>query len=120
MSEAKQFTNNQVDSIIATIPSGSTTSNIVKLYGCTAIGFTTPSALTTTSITFLGRMGKDGSFVPVFDNSNPSVLLSKTVTTSTGYPLNAEIFAPYDAIKVVAADGNEGAARDIIIKPFLI
>lgn len=120
MSNATQFTNKQVGALTATISSGSDTSDAVKLYGCTAIGMATPAVLTTTSITFEGSMDNGDTFVPIFDNSSPSALLSLTVTTSTGYPLNAEIFAPYDEIKVVAADGNEGGDRLITIKPFSI
>ncbi len=115
--EAKDLQDKNVDPLTATIAAAADTSDAVLLFGCTAIGFTTPATLTGATFTFLGDMG-DGTFVTVKDQLNATVTF--IVSVDSGYALDATVFAPYDQIKVVAADGNEAAERLITIKPFAL
>jgi len=115
--EAKQLQDKSVDPLTATIAISTTTSDAVKLFGCTAIGFTTPAALTGTVFTFKGSIDGGITFVDVKDRFN--AIVSYTVTINTGYPLDADIFAPYDQIKIVSGS-TEVAERLIPIKPFAI
>lgn len=116
--EAKELQDKNVDVLTATISAASDTSDAVLLYGCTAIGFATPSALTGATFTFLGSIDAGTTFVTVRDRLNS--IISYTVGVDSGYDMDANIFAPYDQIKIVAADGNEAAERLITIKPFAI
>lgn len=116
--EAKDLQDKNVDALTATIAAATDTSDAVLIYGCTAIGFVTPATLTGATFTFLGSMDGGTTFVTVKDEFGSTVSVS--VVVSSGYPLDANTFAPYDQIKVVAADGNEAAQRLITIKPFAI
>ena len=107
-----------VDPLTATIASGADTSDAVLLFGTTAIGFTTPGTLTGATFTFLGSIDEGATFVTIRDQLD--AIVSYTVSVDSGYALDATVFAPYDQIKVVAADGNEAAERLIIIKPFAL
>jgi hypothetical protein len=118
MSNAKEYNGRIVNQLTATIAISTDTSDAVDISGCTAIGFVTPAALTTTSFTFLGSQDKGVTFVPVKDQLN--ALVTYTVGTSSGYSLDVNQFAPYDQIKFVAADGNEAAQRLILLKPFAV
>lgn len=116
--QADQLLDKSVDVLTATVAISTAISDAVKLYGTTAIGFATPAALTGATFTFTGSMDKGGTFVTIKDRFNATV--SYTVTVDTGYPMDADIFAPYDQIKIVMADGNEAAERLIQVKPFAI
>lgn len=116
--QAKDLVDKDCETLTATIASSGTESSVVNLYGCTAIGFYTPAALTGTSFTFLGSMENDGTNeVTIRDSSNN--IVTYTVAVDSGYPLDADIFAPYSTIKIVSND-TEAAARTIKIKPFAI
>ncbi len=117
--EADQLQDKNVDILTATIAIGVDTSDAVLLYGTTAIGFSIPAAFTGTSVTFLGSMNKGaaGSFVTIRDELNNEI--SYPVTISSGYPLDANIFAPYDQIQIVS-NANEAAERSVPVKPFVI
>jgi len=115
--EAKELQDKSVTALTATIAISSTTSDAVKLFGCTAIGFTTPAALTGTTFTFKGSVDGGVTFVDIKDRFN--VLVSFTVAVDAGYPLDADVFAPYDEIKIVSGS-TEVAERLIPIKPFAI
>lgn len=115
MSNAQQFLNNSVSPITATILSGQTDSSIVKLFGTTAIGIQFPAVFTGATVSFQGSMDDGATFVPIYDAAG--VAVSVTVNVSTGNPLDAKTFAPYDQIRVVSAS-SEGADRGILIKPF--
>lgn len=118
MSEAAQFQDKNVDSLIATIASSGDTSDAVLLFGTTAIGFITPGTLTATTFTFLGSVDKGATFVTIRDQLD--AIVTYIVSTNSGYALDATIFAPYDQIKVFTPGSTEAAERLIIIKPFAL
>lgn len=118
MSEAKQYVDRAVDVLTATIASSGNTSSAVNLGGTTAIGFTTPAALTATTFTFLGSMDKGATFVTIRDQLD--AIVTYTVSTDSGYALDATIFAPYDQIKVFTPGSTEAAEREVAIKPFAL
>lgn len=115
--QVTELVDRTVEPLTATIAISGTTSDAVKLYGCTAIGFTIPAAFTGTAITFTGSMDDGTTFVTIKDQLNSTV--TYTVSVDSGYALDAAIFAPYDQIKIVSND-TEAAARSIIVKPFAI
>ncbi|MGR3218840.1 MAG: hypothetical protein ACUZ8H_03355 [Candidatus Anammoxibacter sp.] len=114
---ASELQDKSVDPLTATIASSGTVSDAVLLYGCTAIGFETPAALTGTTFTFQGSIDNGTTFVTIKDQLNTTV--SYTVSVDSAYALDATIFAPYDQIKVVSGS-SEGAERLIKIKPFAL
>lgn len=106
-----------VDALTATIAISTQTSDAVKLYGCTAIGFAIPAAFTGTTVTFTGSMDGGTTFSTIKDKLDATV--SYTVSVDSAYALDAATFAPYDQIKIVSGS-VEAAARSITIKPFAI
>ena len=117
--EARQLQDKNVEPLIATIASSGDTSDAVLLFGSTAIGFTTPGTLTATTFTFLGSVNKAGDdFVTIRDQLD--AIVTYTVSTDSGYALDATIFAPYDQIKVFTPGSTEAAERLITIKPFAL
>lgn len=114
--QASDTTGQIVDEITATIAISTTTSDAVRLYACSAVGFQIPAAFTGTSITFLGSMDRGATFKQVRDQLGAAV--TYTVAVDGSYPMDANVFAPYDQIKLVAA--SQAAARAILVKPFLI
>lgn len=119
MSEAKDYIDRAINGLIATIDSSGDTSDAVLLGGTTAIGFTTPAALTAPTFTFLGSVNKTGDdFVTVRDQLD--AIVTYTVSADSGYALDATVFAPYDRIKVFTPGSTEAAERLITIKPFAL
>lgn len=115
--EAQELQDKSVDLLTATIAISTTTSDAVLLYGTTAIGLSTPAALTGTILTFTGSMDGGDTFVTI--NNEFGSPLAITVAVDSGYTLDANTFAPYDQIKVIS-DQTEAAERLIKIKPFAI
>lgn len=114
---ASQLQDKAVDTLTATISISTTTSDAVLLYGCTAVAFQTPAALTGTSFTFQGSIDKGLTFKTIKDQLGATIAF--TVAVDGSYPLDANIFAPYDQIKIVSGS-TEVAEREILIKPFAL
>ncbi len=115
--EANQLLDKIVLPLTATIASSSTTSDAVKLFGTTAIAFQTPAALTGTAFTFEGSIDAGTTFKQIREQDGTAV--SFVVAVDGTYPLDANLFAPYDEIKIVSGS-TETAERLILIKPFAI
>ena len=115
--KANQLLDKIVLPLTATIASSNTTSDAVELFGTTAIAFQTPSALTGTAFTFEGSIDAGVTFKEIRDQAGAAV--SFVVAPDGTYPLDANLFAPYDEIKIVSGS-SEAAERLILIKPFVI
>ena len=116
MSEAKQFTNKQINLITATIASSGTKSTAINVYGASAGAMYIPASFTGTTVTFEGSCD-DGTTFKAITNSLGNAV-SQTIIADTWHTLDPQIFYPYDQIKIVAA--SQGAERTILVKPFSI
>lgn len=115
--EAKELQDKNVDVLTATIAISTTTSDAVILYGTTVVAFETPATLTGTSFTFEGSIDGGDTFKTIKDELNATVTFIVGVDGS--YPMDANVFAPYDQIKIVSGS-TEAAARSIKMKPFAL
>lgn len=112
--DAGQLVDKSVNVLTATILSGATTSDAVNLSGCTVAIFQTPATITGTSVTFLGSIDKGSTFKEVRAIGGSAI--AYTVAADGSYPLDKNLFAGYDQIKIVMA--TQGADRAILVKPF--
>lgn len=87
--------------ITVTIASGDTTpSDAVPLLDSTLLGFITPAALTSDTMTFTVCATADGTFVPLLDSADNTPTV--TITTSSGYAITgseADALAPWAYFK---------------------
>lgn len=100
----------------ATIASGQTTSGEIDLKGGAMVGIITPSALTSTTMTFTASDKEGGTFVPVYDSEGNQINI--TVAASQAIALtgvDADALAPWSVIKLVGGSA-EGADRTIYVK----
>ena len=114
--QASDTTGQVVDELTATILDTETTSDAVRLDACSAIGFQTPSSFTGTTITFLGSLDRGATFKQIRDQLG--AVVAYTVAVDGSYPMDANTFAAYDEIKLVASAQTADIA--ILVKPFLI
>lgn len=115
--EAKELADKAGEVLTATIAISGTVSDAVLLYGATALAFQTPAALTGTSFTFQGSIDKGTTFKTIKDTTGAAI--SFTVAVDGSYPMDANVFAAYDQIKIVSGS-TEVAERLILIKPFAV
>lgn len=95
---------------VATITSGSATSNAVDISSWAIFGFQLPSAFTGATVTF--QVSADGSnFTTLKDQTGTTITM--TVAASFAYPFPDEV-SPWSYVKIVSAS-NEAATRSIII-----
>lgn len=114
--EANQLADKAVDVLTATILISTTTSDAVFLYGTTAAVVEMPAAITGTSLTFEGSIDKGVEFKQIRDELDAAITF--IVSAGGSYPLDANVFAAYDQIKLVM--DSQAAERSIKVKPFAI
>lgn len=118
MPEAKQFPPKPtVQTATLTLDTNNTTkTDEVVLYGTTPVAFSTPAALTSTSVTFEGSItgsGENATFLPI--KSYTGVAIGFTVAADSVYTLDPADFVAYDSIKIVTGD-TEAADREFKLK----
>lgn len=118
--QVNQLIDKEVEIITVTILAGENTSSAGILFGCTAAVFQTPSEMTNASVTFLGSIDKGVTFAPICNTTNDIITYEISTDESRAYPLDKNIFAGFDALKIVTPDGAEDSDRIITIKPFSI
>jgi hypothetical protein len=92
-----------------TVASGGTTSAAFGVGDYIIAGLQTPSALTSTAITFTGSTEPSGTFVPVYDSDGNQVSLS--VSTSRGVGLSgseSDAVAAWPWLKLVCGSTELG------------
>jgi hypothetical protein len=95
------------------IASGQTTSAEEDIQDYMVAGLITPSALTSTTITFQASNASGGTFVDVYDSDGNQVSLAVAASRAIGLSgAEADALAPFKWIKVVCGSA-EGAARTI-------
>lgn len=99
----------------AAIANGGTTSQALLVAGGVITGIITPSALTSTAITFTACDTATGTFVPVYDSDGNQVSLAVAVSRAIGLSgSEADALAPWPFIKLVCGSA-EGGARTITV-----
>lgn len=97
------------------IASGGTTSDMIPLGDYMLAGIITPSALTSTAITFTASDTKDGTFVAVYDSDGNQVSLTAAASRAIGLSgAEADALAPFQFVKVVCGTA-EAAARTLTL-----
>ena len=98
---------------LANIPNGSTTSQILDIHGNYLVGFYTPSALTSTAITFQAASDLDQTFVPVKASGGSAI--SFTVAASGYYGFTNDQIQQFRGVRYIqlVCGSSEGAARAI-------
>lgn len=114
--KAEQLQDKAVDLIIATIANTETTSDAILLFGTTAVTMEMPATITGTIVTFEGSIDNGTTFKQIKDRLD--AIITFTVAADGSYPLDANIFAGYDQIKLVM--DVQDAERLIKVKPFAI
>lgn len=98
------------------IATSTTVSAAVDLGDYDLVGIETPSTFDGTNITFQGSTD-NSTFVAVAASNAASTAYTVVTTTSTGTPINPQIFAGYRYVKVVCATAQ--TTTDTIIKLLL-
>lgn len=97
------------------IANAGTTSDAIGIGDYTIAGVITPSALTSTAITFTASATQSGTFVPVYDSDGNQVSLAASTSRAIGLSASeADALAPWSWIKVVCGSA-EGAARTLTL-----
>lgn len=95
------------------IPNGGTTSEVLDIHGNDVVGFYTPSALTSTAITFKAGAADDSTMVAVKDSSGSAI--SFTVAASGYYGFSQDQICKFRGIRFLelVCGSSEAAARQI-------
>lgn len=102
----------EITYVTATIANGQTTSAEIEIPGGkTLVGVITPSAFTSTAITFTAATISGGTFVPLYDESTA---YSLTVSTSRWHAVKPSAFAGLRYIKLVGGS-SEGGDRSLTL-----
>jgi len=100
----------------AVIASGQTTSGEIDLKGGAIVGLITPSALTSTTVTFTASEKEGGTFVAVYDSAGNQISIAVAASQAIGLSgADADALAPWSVIKLVGGSA-EGAERIIYVK----
>ncbi len=88
------------------IATSTTVSPEVDLADYDLVGLITPATFDGTAITFTGAVASGGTFVPVAASNAAATAYTVTTTTSTGTPINPQIFAGFRYIKVITTSAQ--------------
>jgi hypothetical protein len=98
-----------------TVSSGGTTSAAFGVGDYTIAGVITPSALTSTAITFTASDTFGGTYAPVYDSDGNQVSLSAAASRAIGLSgAEADALAPFKWLKLVCGSA-EAADRAITV-----
>ena len=97
------------------VASGGTTSGAFYIGDHAMVGVQTPSALTSTAITFLASTEKDGTYTAVVDSSDAPVSLAVAASEAIGLSgAELDALAPWTWLKLVCGS-TEAAERTFIV-----
>lgn len=91
---------------------GNTTTNPIKLNELNAVGITTGSNITATTLTFL--VSVDGTtYTPLYDSASTEVSLTVT-TAARSYSLSPGVFYPWNFVKIVEGTSASNVAQKTV------
>lgn len=100
--------------VTATIALSGTISSAIDLAGCRAVGLITPGTLTSTTVTFYAASAVDGTYAPIYDDTNTAYVLTVGTVQARAYALRPDVMAPWRFVKAVTG-GTESAERALTL-----